>query len=143
MIQADQARPRTEVVVAIVLRADGRFLLATRPPGKPYAGYWEFPGGKVEAGETIEQALRRELHEELGMDAQRIQTWQVTEHDYLHARVRLHWCLVEHWQGALQAREGQELSWQACPPDVAPVLPGAYPILDLLAARPGIARQPS
>ena len=136
-------RKEVDVAAGVLLRPDGTYLLGQRAADTVYAGYWEFPGGKVEAGETIEQALRRELHEELGMDAQRIQTWQVTEHDYPHARVRLHWCLVEHWQGALQAREGQELSWQACPPDVAPVLPGAYPILDLLAARPGIARQPS
>ena len=60
-------RKHTEVAVGILLRDDGAMLLSTRPPGKPYAGYWEFPGGKLEAGETVEQALRRELIEELGV----------------------------------------------------------------------------
>src|SRR3546814_368024 len=59
-------RPYTEVAVGILVRADGALLLSSRPAGKPYAGYWEFPGGKLEAGETVEQALRRELEEELG-----------------------------------------------------------------------------
>lgn len=141
MSQPGNARPRTEVAVGILLRPDGRFLLATRPAGKPYAGYWEFPGGKLEQGESVEQALRRELQEELGVTIGPAPVWRVSEHEYPHAAVRLHWCIVEHWQGELQMREGQQVSWQVCPPDVAPVLPGAFPILDQLAARADVARQ--
>src|SRR3954464_3551293 len=64
-------RKRVEVAAAVLQRKDGAFLLAQRPAGKPYAGYWEFPGGKIEAGETAAQALARELHEELGIDVGR------------------------------------------------------------------------
>jgi mutator protein MutT len=60
-------RPLTQVAVGVLFRADGRFLLTTRPPGKAYAGHWEFPGGKIETGETLAQALTRELQEELGL----------------------------------------------------------------------------
>ncbi|MGE8374982.1 MAG: NUDIX domain-containing protein, partial [Diaphorobacter nitroreducens] len=78
-------RKHTEVAVGILLREDGAMLLSTRPTGKPYAGYWEFPGGKIEAGETVEQALRRELIEELGVTIGPVEAWKVTEHDYPHA----------------------------------------------------------
>lgn len=98
------------------------------------AGYWEFPGGKLEAGETVEQALRRELQEELGVLIGAAQIWKVTEHDYPHSLVRLHWCKVNAWTGALQMREGQQFAWQHLPLTVAPVLPGAFPILDWLSA---------
>lgn len=131
------AHQRVEVAVGILLRGDQAFLLGSRPAGKPYAGYWEFPGGKVEPGETVEQALRRELREELGIDAQQIERWQVSEHDYPHARVRLHWCKVRSWQGDFEMREGQAVRWQTFPLTVAPVLPGAYPVLDLLAQERG------
>ena len=136
----DAARARTEVAVGILVRADdGALLLSTRPAGKPYAGYWEFPGGKIEAGETVEQALRRELHEELGITIAAAQPWKVTEHDYPHARVRLHWCKVSDWQGAFEMREGQAMRWQQLPLDVAPVLPGAYPVLAWIAAERGFS----
>ena len=85
-----EPRKHTEVAVGVLVRADGALLLSTRPPGKPYAGYWEFPGGKIEAGETVEQALRRELIEELGVTIDAAQVWKVTEHDYPHALERLH-----------------------------------------------------
>ena len=125
-------RTHTEVAVGILLRGDGALLLATRPPGKPYAGYWEFPGGKIEAGETVEQALRRELHEELGITIGPASVWRVTEHDYPHALVRLHWCKVYRWSGDFEMREGQTMAWQHFPLQVSPVLPGAYPVLDWL-----------
>ena len=65
-----------EVAAAVMLRADGReFLLAQRPEGKVYAGYWEFPGGKVEAGESVRDALVRELHEELGITVTVCHPW--------------------------------------------------------------------
>lgn len=127
--------PRVEVAVAILLRDDDReFLLGSRPPGKPYAGYWEFPGGKLEAGETVAQALQREMHEELGIqiDHQHVEIWRTTEHDYPHAQVRLHWCKVRLWQGTPQPQEGQQIAWQSLPPTVEPILPGAFPVLDAL-----------
>jgi len=135
------ARKHTEVAVGILIREDGALLLSTRPEGKPYAGYWEFPGGKIEADETVEQALRRELHEELGIAIDSAVIWKVTEHDYPHALVRLHWCKVIAWAGDFEMREGQSMCWQQLPLDVAPVLPGALPVLEWLAeerARPSI-----
>lgn len=135
---------RVEVAVGILIRQDGALLLSTRPPGKAYAGYWEFPGGKIEAGETVEQALRRELIEELGITigsaAGNVQEWKTTEHDYAHARVRLHWCKVCAWSGNFEMREGQQMAWQQFPLTVSPVLPGAYPVLDWIAAERGYAQ---
>ncbi|WP_313077495.1 NUDIX domain-containing protein [Melaminivora sp.] len=131
------ARQPTEVAVGILVRSDGALLFATRPEGKPYAGYWEFPGGKVEPGETVEQALRRELQEELGITVDAVEPWKVTEHDYPHALVRLHWCKVHAWQGSLQMREGQQVAWQHWPLQVRPVLPGARPVLAWLAQECG------
>ena len=135
-----QPRKHTEVAVGVLLReADGALLLTSRPPGKPYAGYWEFPGGKLEAGETVEQALRRELVEELGVTIAAAEVWKVTEHDYPHALVRLHWCKVFEWQGEFEMREGQTMAWQQWPIQVRPVLPGAYPVLQWLAEERGLA----
>ena len=119
-VSAAAPRKHTEVAVGILLRANGEMLLSTRPEGKPYAGYWEFPGGKIEAGESVEQALRRELQEELGITIAGAEVWKVTEHDYPHALVRLHWCKVFEWQGEFEMREGQTMSWQAWPPRSAP-----------------------
>lgn len=127
---------RVEVAVGIVLRqheGQEQFLLGSRPEGKPYAGYWEFPGGKIEAGESVEEALRREFEEELGITIGAAEIWRVTEHDYAHARVRLHWCKVREWQGELEMREGQQVAWQTLQTTVGPILPGAFPVLDALA----------
>ncbi|MBS0501617.1 MAG: NUDIX domain-containing protein [Burkholderiaceae bacterium] len=129
------ARAAVEVAVGILIRPDGRFLLTSRPPGKVYAGYWEFPGGKLEPGESVEQALARELHEELGvtLDPAAITRWREQLVDYPHALVRLHFCRVTAWQGELQMREGQSASWQRLPVQVAPVLAGTLPVLQWLA----------
>ena len=136
---APSARAHTEVAVGILIRAaDDALLLSTRPPGKPYAGFWEFPGGKIEMGETVEQALRRELQEELGITLDAAEVWRVTEHDYPHARVRLHWCKVLHWRGDFEMREGQAMRWQQLPLGVSPVLPGALPVLRWLADERGV-----
>jgi 8-oxo-dGTP diphosphatase len=133
MMAPAAARSHTEVAVGILIREDDALLLSTRPEGKPYAGYWEFPGGKLEAGETVEEALRRELHEELGITIEGAAVWKVTEHDYPHALVRLHWCKVRRWRGEFEMREGQAICWQQLPLTVAPVLPGALPVLGWLA----------
>jgi 8-oxo-dGTP diphosphatase len=131
-------RKHTEVAVGILIAPDGALLLSTRPEGKPCAGYWEFPGGKIEAGETVEQALRRELEEELGITIAAAEVWRVTEHDYPHALVRLHWCKVTSWHGDFEMREGQRMCWQQLPLEVEPVLPGALPVLAWLAEERGL-----
>jgi 8-oxo-dGTP diphosphatase len=130
-------RTPVDVAVGVLIDAQGRFLLTSRPVGKVYAGHWEFPGGKVESGETIEQALRRELHEELGITIGPVEPWQVELMDYPHARVRLHFCKVHAWQGDFEMREGQAMTWQDLPVQVAPVLPGTVPVLDWFAAERG------
>lgn len=121
-----------EVAVGVLIRPDGQFLLASRPEGKPYAGYWEFPGGKLEAGETVAQALARELHEELGIQIGPVTPWRVELVDYPHALVRLHFCKVSAWSGELEMREGQRCSWEQLPVQVSPVLPGTIPVLQWL-----------
>ncbi len=126
-------RAVVDVAVGVLLQADGRFLLTSRPPGKVYAGYWEFPGGKLEAGESVEQALRRELQEELGITIGPAQAWKTQMVDYPHALVRLHFCKVWDWQGELQMREAQSHAWQTLPVVVTPVLPGTVPVLGWLA----------
>ena len=128
-----------DVAVGVLIDADGRFLLTSRPPGKVYAGYWEFPGGKVEAGETVAQALQRELHEELGITIGVAHPWQEEVVDYPHALVRLHFCKVFDWQGDFEMREGQAMAWQTLPVQVAPVLPGTLPVLRWFAAERGHA----
>lgn len=126
-------RPVVDVAVGVLMQADGRFLLTSRPQGKVYAGYWEFPGGKLEAGESVEQALRRELQEELGITIGPAQAWKTQMVDYPHALVRLHFCKVWDWQGELQMREAQSHAWQTLPVAVTPVLPGTVPVLGWLA----------
>ena len=130
-------REAVEVAVGVLIDAEGRFLLTSRPLGKVYAGYWEFPGGKIEAGESIEQALRRELEEELGITIGTAQPWQVEMMDYPHALVRLHFCKVFAWHGDFEMREQQSMAWQTLPVQVAPVLPGTVPVLRWFAAEQG------
>ncbi len=127
-------RVPVDVAVGVLIDAQGQFLLTTRPPGKAYAGYWEFPGGKVEAGESIHQALRRELQEELGITIGDSHAWQIEIFDYPHALVKLHFRKVFAWAGELQMREGQQMAWQTLPVQVQPVLPGTVPVLAWFAA---------
>ncbi|MDP2830410.1 MAG: Nudix family hydrolase [Sulfuricellaceae bacterium] len=123
-----------DVVAAVIQQADGRFLLACRPAGKPYAGYWEFPGGKVEQGESLQQALARELHEELGITVTRANPWLVRHFDYEHASVKLHFFRVTAWTGEPHGRENQLLAWQRPNQvEVAPLLPANGPILKALS----------
>ena len=132
-------RPVTDVAVGVLVQPNGDFLVTSRPKGKVYAGYWEFPGGKLEAGETVEQALRRELVEELGITIGPAQPWKVELVDYPHSLVRLHFCKVFDWPGELEMREGQACAWQSLPLQVGPVLPGTVPVLGWLAAERGFA----
>ena len=130
----EDERTPVDVAVGVLIErlpggGEGRFLLTSRPTGKVYAGYWEFPGGKLEAGETVEQALRRELQEELGVTIGAALPWKVELVDYPHARVRLHFCKVYDWQGEFQMLEQQAMAWQQLPVVVAPVLPGTVPVL--------------
>ena len=130
----------THVAVAILTKESGEFLLASRPQGKPWAGWWEFPGGKIEENETPEHALKRELQEELGVAATRIQPWLQRIYDYPQTHdspaktVHLHFFFVTEWQGELHPHEGQQLSWQN--PNkitVSPVLPANATIMQALA----------
>lgn len=129
----DTSRQIVEVAVGVLSRADGAYLLTTRPLGKAYAGYWEFPGGKLEAGESVEQALRRELQEEIGVTIGAAPVWRSSVVDYPHALVRLHFCRVTQWVGEPTMREGQAFAWQTLPVQVTPVLPGTVPVLAWLA----------
>jgi 8-oxo-dGTP diphosphatase len=123
-----------EVAAAVIQRADGAFLLAQRPAGKVYAGYWEFPGGKVEPGEPAEQALARELHEELGIETGIAFPWITREYTYPHASVRLNFFRVTAWKGDPHPREGQTIAWQRFDaPLVQPMLPANAPVLAALA----------
>jgi 8-oxo-dGTP diphosphatase len=118
------------VAAAVVLRRDGQVLLAQRPSGKAYAGYWEFPGGKLEPGETPRQALDRELVEELGLTVRRAAPWFVQRHRYAHAHVELHFFRVFEWEGDPVGRDGQAFAWQAPGHfDVAPLLPANTAVL--------------
>jgi 8-oxo-dGTP diphosphatase len=132
-------RQPVDVAVGVLIDAAGRFLLTSRPEGKVYAGYWEFPGGKLEAGETVEEALRRELDEELGIRIGPAHPWKVEIVDYEHARVRLHFCKVYDWSGEFEMRERQAMAWQTLPVAVEPVLPGTVPVLKWFAEERGFA----
>ena len=125
-------RPVTEVAVGILIRSNGDFLMTTRPAGKAYAGYWEFPGGKLEANETVIEALRRELIEEIGVVIEDVSIWRSSVVDYPHALVRLTFCKISAWTGQLHMRESQQFAWQSLPVQVAPVLAGTIPVLKWL-----------
>ena len=125
-----QAAP-IDVAVGILLKPNGDVLLACRPEGKPYAGYWEFPGGKVEAGESVIDALKRAFEEEIGVRIVSAEPWCGVEHVYAHAHVRLHFYISRHWQGEPQSLEGQALAWQGSVV-VTPVLPATIPLLEWL-----------
>lgn len=122
-----------EVVAAVILQPDGQFLLAERPPGKAYAGYWEFPGGKVEVGESLYAALARELHEELGIEVEEATPWLTRVYTYPHATVRLNFFRVTRWHGEAHGKENQRLAWQSTGAiTVAPLLPANGPVLRAL-----------
>ena len=131
--EGGEHREVVDVAVGVLIRPNGDFLLTSRPAGKAYAGYWEFPGGKLESGETVAHALERELHEELGITIVGVIPWKVSMVDYPHALVRLSFCKVFQWSGELQMREAQSFAWQRLPVQVEPILPGTVPVLQWLA----------
>jgi 8-oxo-dGTP diphosphatase len=129
--------PVVEVAVGVILRADGSFLLASRPEGKPYAGYWEFPGGKVQPGESLLHALRRELQEELDITVERAYRWLTRTFIYPHATVCLRFFRILEWHGKLRPCENQQLSWQyPGHVEVEPMLPANAPVLRALELSP-------
>ena len=127
---ATDSRPLTRVAVAIIERTvDGEYqvLFAQRPHGKAYAGYWEFPGGKIESGESVIDALIREIDEELGLRIASATRWRAERFSYEHAHVELNFCRTSDWSGEPLGREGQAFSWQA--PDaisLSPLLPALH-----------------
>jgi 8-oxo-dGTP diphosphatase len=132
------SRPQSvAAAVAVLLREDGQVLLGQRPQGKPWAGWWEFPGGKIEEGETPYHALQRELHEELGIDVSVAHPWITRTFAYPERTVRLSFFTVRAWQGEPHGREGQQLSWQdPAAVGVGPLLPANEPVLAMLSLPP-------
>jgi 8-oxo-dGTP diphosphatase len=129
--------PVIDVAAAVIIRPDGSFLLARRPEGKLYAGYWEFPGGKVEPNESVPHALRRELLEELGIQVEHAYPWITRVFTYAHASVRLCFYRVVQWHGEPHPHEKQELSWQSIEHVVVePMLPANAPVLRALGLPP-------
>ena len=124
-----------EAVAGIIWR-EGRLLAAQRPQGKAMAGYWEFPGGKMEKGESMEDALTRELREELGIAAKTVSHWKSLAHEYPHGSVLLHFLHVTSFTGDVQALEGQGLQW-AYPHEALAMnfLPPDRPLLQELAEK--------
>ena len=120
-----------DVAVGILMRENGEVLLGKRTPGRPYPGYWEFPGGKVEPDESIEAALEREFFEELGITLLAHKAWCCVEYIYPHAHVRLHFFICPAWQGEPKSREGQEICWQR-EILVEPLLPATIPLVHWL-----------
>lgn len=127
-------RKITRVAAGILINDQGQFLLGSRPKGKPYAGYWEFPGGKLEENESAAEALSRELKEEMGIDVQNATPWITQRFNYPHADVELRFFKVTAWNGQLHGHEGQDLAWQTAGQlSVSPILPANGPILRSLA----------
>jgi 8-oxo-dGTP diphosphatase len=123
-----------KVAAAVILRPDGSFLMARRPPGKLYAGYWEFPGGKIEEGEAPAHAIARELHEELGIEIGIPCPWITRVFTYPHGIVHLRFFRVFDWKNEPEPREGQDIGWQTLDTLVSgPMLPANAPVLASLA----------
>ncbi len=131
-----------DVAVGILLRPNGEVLLGQRPEGKPYAGYWEFPGGKVEAGEAILDALKREFLEELGVQVVTAEPWCCVAYVYPHAHVHLHFYICRQWLGQPQSLEGQAFAWQAQPHDAAPESSISAPSISSSSSSPAQLLQP-
>jgi 8-oxo-dGTP diphosphatase len=136
---SESAIPVTLVVAAALIDPDGRVLIAERPPGKAMAGLWEFPGGKIEAGETPETALIRELHEELGITVKPacLAPFTFASHGYQHFHLLMPLYLCRRWEGAPGSREHSALKWVRprdliANPDAFPMPPADLPLLPML-----------
>lgn len=125
------SKPFVDVAAGLILRPDGALLLAERPADKPWAGWWELPGGKIEPGETVLQALARELQEELGIEITESTRWVTHIHEYPKTIVRLAFCKVTGWRGVPEGLEGQDLAWVHTnqPLEIGPLLPATEPPL--------------
>lgn len=122
----------TEVVLAILFDKEGNFLMNSRPEGKVYAGYWEFPGGKVEIGESFEEAIQREMDEELGVHLGACRFFHTETAVYPHATVCLHFCACREWKGTLRSKESQQFGFFNLKNLPAPILPATEKILQNL-----------
>ncbi len=131
MTKASPNHAAIDVAVGILMQPNGDVLLGQRPTGKPYAGYWEFPGGKVELGESIFDALKREFVEELGIEILSAEPWCGVQHQYPHANVRLHFFISREWHGEPQSLEGQAFAWQGRV-RVEPLLEATIPLIEWL-----------
>lgn len=137
MSAAVERLPVVNVAVAVIQREDGKVLLAQRPRGKPSEGFWEFPGGKFEIGENVDQALAREVREEVGIELDTDFPWMTYEHAYPDKLVRLHFYRVLAWHGTPHGREGQKVSWEdPAALSVGPLLPANTKILHALGLPP-------
>jgi len=147
MATVDSGSKVVDVAVGVMLRPDGSLLLGQRPEGKPYAGWWELPGGKLEPGETVLQALARELKEELGVTVLESATWVTHVHAYSHATVRLYFCRVTRWEGQPHGLESQALQWAriraATPAEIAAAAQDRERRIAALQARLARGEQPT
>lgn len=126
------AKPKPiDVAVGILMKSNGDVLLGQRPAGKPFPGYWEFPGGKVEPDESVFDALKREFVEELDIEILSAEPWCGVDYVYPHAHVRLHFFISREWQGEPKSLEGQAFAWQG-ELGVEPLLPATIPLIEWL-----------
>ena len=125
--------PLVNVAVAVIQSEDGYVLMAERPYGKESSGSWEFPGGKFELGESAEQALAREIYEELGIKPKMAYPWISYKFAYPNKRVKLHVFRIFNWEGTPSGREGQRISWENSDAIMAsPLLPANNHILEMI-----------
>ncbi|NLZ10757.1 MAG: Nudix family hydrolase [Alcaligenaceae bacterium] len=125
------SKPEIFVAAGLILKPDGSLLLGQRPADKPWPGWWELPGGKIEPGETVLQALARELKEEIDIDVTEASPWVNYVHEYPKNIVHLAFCKVTGWTGTPRGLENQQLAWVNAkgPINVGPLLPATEPPL--------------
>lgn len=125
------SKPFVDVAAGLILRSRNELLLAERPGDKPWSGWWELPGGKIEPGETVLEALARELKEELDIQVTESARWVTHVHEYPKTIVRLSFCKVTAWEGTPAGIEGQQLAWVRTdrPLEIGPLLPATEPPL--------------